>query len=173
MLRQQGVRAFFSLFFTADRAKLNHASHSAVVPINYLIRRPPFRGSLPAEPSETEVVKALRSYASETLEVRMLGSASFLSVWYGTGKTSRKKDVGGYEVRRKDWEILRDHPLRTLRAVQWDERTVYMVSTYLDRILNVSNCDVFRNVYRYSTAAMLALQDLHRPSYLPTHLHYH
>lgn len=104
----------------------NDASAAGFVPINYLIRRPPFRGSLPAEPSETEVVKALRSYASETLEVRMLGSAPSLSVWYGTGKTSRKKDVGGYEVRRKDWETLRDHPLRTLRAVQWDERTVYM-----------------------------------------------
>lgn len=104
----------------------NDASAAGFVPINYLIRRPPFRGSLPTELSETEVVKALRSYASETLEVRMLGSGSSSSVWYGTGKTSRKKDVGGYEVRRKDWETLRDHPLRQLRAVQWAERTVYM-----------------------------------------------
>ena len=109
------------------------------MPINYLIRRPPFRGSSAAELLETEVVKALRSHASETLEVRILGSASSSSVWYGTGKTSRKKDVGGYEVRRKDWETLLEHPLRQLRTVQWDERTVYMVSIHFVRALNGSD----------------------------------
>ncbi|KAL4081447.1 hypothetical protein V8B97DRAFT_27979 [Scleroderma yunnanense] len=102
------------------------ASTAGFVPINYLMRRPPFRGSWTAELSETEVVKALRTYASEMLQVRMLVSAPSSSVWYGTGKTSRKKDVGGYEVRRKDWETLLDHPLRKLRTAQWEERTVYM-----------------------------------------------
>ncbi|KAH0840207.1 hypothetical protein J3R83DRAFT_1208 [Lanmaoa asiatica] len=105
------------------------------VPINYLLRRAPFRGSLPLrngqpEPSETEVVKALRTHASHTLEVRMhlLSSSSALSssVWYGTGKTSRKKDVGGYEVRRRDWATLRDRPSHGWTRARWDEMTVYM-----------------------------------------------
>ena len=43
-----------------------------VVPINYLLRRTPFRGSLPQDtsqqPSETEVVKALRAHANHAGE---------------------------------------------------------------------------------------------------------
>lgn len=109
-----------------DCLNTSDTSTAGFVPVNYLIRRPPFRGFLPAEPSEVGVVKALRSYANDTLEVRMLVSAPSSSVWYGTGKTSRKKDVGGYEVRRKDWETLLDHPLRHLSPEQWDERTLYM-----------------------------------------------
>ena len=139
------------------------------MPINYLIRRPPFRGSSAAELSETEVVKALRSHASETLEVRILGSASSSSVWYGTGKTSRIKDVGGYEVRRKDWETLLEHPLRQLRRVQWDERTVYMVSIHFVCALDVSDGFGPRNVCPYSTSASLASQDF---PCLPNHLHH-
>ena len=47
-----------------------------VVPINYLLRRTLFHGSFPLasghpDLSETEVVKALRTHASHTLEVRM------------------------------------------------------------------------------------------------------
>ncbi|KIK98200.1 hypothetical protein PAXRUDRAFT_134662 [Paxillus rubicundulus Ve08.2h10] len=98
------------------------------VPVNYLIRRSPFHGSLSSEPSETEAVKALRTYKSDTLEVRMLVSAPSSSVWYGPGKTSRKKDVGGYEVRRKDWANLLDHPSRSWTRARWDETTVYMES---------------------------------------------
>ena len=49
------------------------------------------------------------------------------SVWYGMGKTSRKKDVGGYEVRRRDWSTLRDCPSRGWSRARWDEMTVYMV----------------------------------------------
>ncbi|KAI6024503.1 hypothetical protein EDC04DRAFT_2573964 [Pisolithus marmoratus] len=109
-----------------DCLRTSDTSAAGFVPINYLIRRPPFRGFLSVEPSEVEVVKALRTYANETLEVRMLVSAPSSSVWYGTGKTSRKKDVGGYEVRRRDWEMLLDHPLRNLSPEQWDERTLYM-----------------------------------------------
>ncbi|KAF8437151.1 hypothetical protein L210DRAFT_3405998 [Boletus edulis BED1] len=111
------------------------------VPINYLLRRAPFRGSLPLadgqpEPSETEVVKALRAHASRTLEVRMrlptstssASSASALvsSVWYGTGKTSRKKDVGGYEVRRRDWATLRHRASYGWSRARWDDVAAYM-----------------------------------------------
>ncbi|KAG8218936.1 hypothetical protein J3R82DRAFT_4644 [Butyriboletus roseoflavus] len=107
------------------------------VPINYLLRRTPFRSSLPLasgqpDPSETEVVRALRTHASHTLEVRMRlassssASAPPASVWYGTGKTSRKKDVGGYEVRRRDWSTLRDRLSCGWSRARWDDMTAYM-----------------------------------------------
>ncbi|KAG9317756.1 hypothetical protein JVU11DRAFT_1974 [Chiua virens] len=98
------------------------------VPINYLLRRSPFRGSFPLtsgqpDPSEAEVVKALRTHASHVFEVRMRlpSFTSPSSIWYGTGKTSRKKDVGGYEVRRKDWSM--SHGWTRAR---WDALTIYM-----------------------------------------------
>ena len=109
---------------------------STVVPINYLLPRSPFRCSHPPDtgeqPSETEVIKALRAHVSHTLEVPMrLPSSAFSaqssSVWYGTGKTSRKKDVGGYEVRRRDWLMLRDLPSRGWTCDRWDDMTAYMV----------------------------------------------
>ena len=103
--------------------------------MNYFLRRPPFRGSLPPDTSqqlsETEVAKALRAHASHTLEVRIRLPASPQSSsvcqWYGAGKTSRKKDVGGYEVRRRDWPTLRDRPSRGWTRARWDDMTAYMV----------------------------------------------
>ncbi|KAI9574372.1 hypothetical protein HD554DRAFT_2165873 [Boletus coccyginus] len=110
------------------------SDEAGFVPINYLLRRPPFRGALPPvtgqpdPPSETEVVKALRTHARHTLEVRMCLPSSVppSSVWYGTGKTSRKKDVGGYQVRRRDWATLRDRPSRGWTRARWDDMTAYM-----------------------------------------------
>ena len=52
-------------------------------------------------------------------------SAQSSSVWYGAGKTSRKKDVGGrYEVRRRDlgWPTSRGWT-----RARWDDMTAYMV----------------------------------------------
>ena len=131
---------------------------STVVPINYLLRRSPFCGALPPdtgqEPSETEVVKAL---VSHTLEVRIrlpssASSAQPSSVWYGTRKTSRKKDVGGYEVRRRDWSTLRDRPSRGWTCARWDDMTAYVV-----RFLASSSNPPYirsdaRNAYHRNTA---------------------
>ena len=61
---------------------------TAVVPINYLLRRTLFHGSFPLasshpDLSETEVVKALRTHASHTLEVRMrLAPLPLLLPWH-------------------------------------------------------------------------------------------
>jgi hypothetical protein len=112
-------------------AGLRDEDDAGFVPINYLLRRSPFRGSLPQDtsqqPSETEVVKALRAHANHALEVRMhLPCTQSSSVWYGTRKTSRKKDVGGYEVRRRDWLTLRDRPSRGWTHARWDDMTAYM-----------------------------------------------
>lgn len=133
-----------------------------VVPINYLLRRAPFRGALPRigsalpEPSETEVVKALRMHASH-LEVRMrLPSSS--SVWYGAGKTSRKKDVGGYEARREDWASLRDRPSHGWTRARWNDMTTYMVRLvrvlyrpHPDSLLTLTSVSVFQ-LGRHTTA---------------------
>ncbi|KAF8547011.1 hypothetical protein OG21DRAFT_1517701 [Imleria badia] len=135
--------------------------NAAFVPINYLLRRAPFRGSLPSastnpEPSETEALKALRTHASRTFEVRMRlpTSTSSASVWYGTGKTSRKKDVGGYEVRRRDWATLRDCSSRGWTRARWDEMTAYMecippqyrsvggIARFAELLLSETNADV-------------------------------
>ena len=131
-----------------------------VVPINYILRRLPFRGSLASslpEPSETEVVKALRTHASRTLEVRMRlpsSSSSSASVWYGTGKTSRKKDVGGYEVRRRDWATLRDRPSCGWTRARWDDLTAYMVRFLLPSLNHLSSypLDATRSAYHPNTA---------------------
>ncbi|KAF9234358.1 hypothetical protein BU15DRAFT_90007 [Melanogaster broomeanus] len=112
--------------------------------------RSPFRGSLSSEPSETEVVKALRTYASDTLEVRMLVSAPSSSIWYGPGKTSRKKDVGGYEVRRTDWAGLPDHPSRSssdarAECVPTQYRTIAGIARFAEALLpslQSHNCGV-------------------------------
>ncbi|KAI5993638.1 hypothetical protein EDD15DRAFT_2388070 [Pisolithus albus] len=103
--------------------KTGDTSAAGFVPVNYLMRRPPF-------PSEVEVVKALRAYADKVLE------APSSSVWYGTGKTSRKKDVGGYEVRRRDWEKLLDHPLRDLSSAA----NVALPPHYLDKPGDIPKC---------------------------------
>ena len=133
-----------------------------VVPISYLLRRAPFRGSLPLvgssppEPSETEVVKALRTHASHAVEVRMrLASSS--PIWYGTGKTSRKKDVGAYEVRRKDWSSLRDRPSHGWTHARWGGMTIYMVRFVLaltshSRYLILTHLTSVMSPGRYTTA---------------------
>ncbi|KAH9884926.1 hypothetical protein C8Q73DRAFT_718494 [Cubamyces lactineus] len=85
---------------------------------------------IPSVP-ESAYVKAIRTHASELLEVRMRVSAPSKSGWYGTStsasssSSTREDDAGGYEVRRKDW---RDALLRARNSSrhEWESRTVYM-----------------------------------------------
>jgi hypothetical protein len=79
-------------------------------------------------PTEANVVKAIRTYAGDVLEVRMLVSAPSASAWYPSWKPERSS-VGGYEVRRKDWSTLLDNTTREFTRSQWDDRTIYMVGT--------------------------------------------
>ena len=72
---------------------------------------------------EIGIVKALRSHASEVLEVRMIVSNSSDS-W-------QSKDRGIYEVRRKDWEDMLHVPSREYTKDQWEKNTIYMVLWYL------------------------------------------
>jgi hypothetical protein len=103
------------------------------LPLSYLLRRTFPQENLGHEhmPTEANVVKAIRSYAGDVLEVRMLVSAPSPSAWYPSWKSERDS-VGGYEVRRKDWSALSDNPSREFTRAQWDDRTIYMVRILFD-----------------------------------------
>jgi len=100
----------------------------AVLPLSYLIRCAFSRENLVHEhvPAEAGVVKAIRAYVGDVLEVRMLVSSPSTSAWYPSWKPGRDS-VGGYEVRRKDWSTLSDNATRNFTRAQWDDRTIYMV----------------------------------------------
>ncbi|KAG1752410.1 uncharacterized protein EDB91DRAFT_1195246 [Suillus paluster] len=107
---------------------LQNEEHDAgFLPLNYLMRRAFVRENLGQEhmPTEANVVKAIRTYAGDMLDVRMLVSAPSSSAWYPSWKTERNS-VGGYEVRRKDWPTLLDNATREFTRGQWDDRTIYM-----------------------------------------------
>ena len=104
----------------------------AVLPLTYLMRRAHFRENVGFLPPEASVVKAIRTYASDVLEVRMLVSAPSASAWYPSWKSERDS-IGGYEVRRKDWSTLSDNATRNFTRVQWDERSIYMVGFSVSR----------------------------------------
>jgi hypothetical protein len=99
-----------------------------VLPLSYLMRRAFSREHLGYEhmPTEANVVKAIRAYAGDVLEVRMLVSIPSPSTWHPSWKPERAS-VGGYEVRRKDWSTLSDNATRDFTRAQWDDRTIYMV----------------------------------------------
>lgn len=107
---------------------LQNEEHDAgFLPLSYLMRRAFGRESLSQEymPTEANVVKAIRTYASDVLEVRMLVSAPSASAWFPSWKSERSS-VGGYEVRRKDWSTLLENATREFTRSQWDDRTIYM-----------------------------------------------
>ncbi|KAG2141646.1 hypothetical protein BD769DRAFT_1626178 [Suillus cothurnatus] len=97
------------------------------LPLSYLMRRAFGRENLGQEymPTEANAVKAIRTYAGDVLEVRVLVSAPSASAWYPSWKPERDS-IGGYEVRRKDWSTLLDNATREFTRSQWDDRTIYM-----------------------------------------------
>jgi hypothetical protein len=117
--------------FFCTRIRQGLCSH-AVLPLSYLMRRAFGRENLGQEymPTEANAVKAIRTYAGDVLEVRMLVSAPSASAWYPSWKPERDS-IGGYEVRRKDWSTLLDNATREFTRSQWDDRTIYMVGTSL------------------------------------------
>ncbi|KAG2042062.1 hypothetical protein BDR03DRAFT_912464 [Suillus americanus] len=107
---------------------LQSEEHDAgFLPLSYLMRRAFGRENLGQEymPTEANTVKAIRTYAIDVLEVRMLVSAPSASAWYPSWKSERSS-IGGYEVRRKDWSTLLNNATREFTRGQWDDRTIYM-----------------------------------------------
>ena len=80
---------------------------------------------LPVKPSQALLVRAIRAQSDCPLEVRMLVSSPSKAAWYGKDSTS-KDDLGGYEIRRKDWSDALSRVRNSTRN-EWEARTVYMV----------------------------------------------
>ncbi|KAL7282770.1 hypothetical protein ACG7TL_004246 [Trametes sanguinea] len=106
------------------------------IPLSVLHRHSPFLAHLNRNPPESTFVRAVRAHAPELLEVRMRVSAPHKAAWYGSDSSSATDDLGGYEVRRKDWRDALSRARNSTRH-EWDLRTVYMCITlpshHLDR----------------------------------------
>lgn len=92
-----------------------------VIPLTSLLQTSKILVPLCLWGSETSIVKAVRAQAAASLEVRLLVSEPSTSAWFNASETAA--EVGGYEIRRKDWETTREH----LSRRQWEERTIYLV----------------------------------------------
>ncbi|KAF8626726.1 hypothetical protein AX17_006492 [Amanita inopinata Kibby_2008] len=76
----------------------------------------------------TTIVKALRIYAAELMEVRLkLEEPSLPFGWRHSVKKDTSVSVagGGYEVRRKDWTSEHFPSALSYSKRDWDERTIY------------------------------------------------
>jgi hypothetical protein len=106
--------------------------YNSVVPLSHLLRHSSVISSsgkhLELEP-EAAIVKALRRDASAVVDVRVLVSQPSKSDWFQKDRNNRKESVGGYEIRRKDWNS-EVRPDRDYTKSDWDERTVYMVRRF-------------------------------------------
>ena len=90
-----------------------------VIPLSQLLRHSPVLSLAGLGPTEeTNVGKAIRLHASDILDVRML--VSDLS-W---SRSKQEEHSGLYEIRRRDWEIMRT---QALTRNDWEARTIYMV----------------------------------------------
>ncbi len=99
------------------------------IPLSYHTSRSPYFAGLVPAPPESTLLKSIRTYLSDRLEVRVLMSSPSRSTWYEK-QSSPFKDVGGYEVRLKNWEDTLRRVGNSTRS-EWESRTVYMVCILL------------------------------------------
>ncbi|KAI0920790.1 hypothetical protein AcW1_005034 [Taiwanofungus camphoratus] len=92
----------------------------AYIPLSYLLHHSPFLSGLDPLPAEIALVKSVRTHASSNLDVRMLVSAP-CSAW----RDNKELPMGGYEVRRKDWNAALTQS-RSYTRHEWESRTIYM-----------------------------------------------
>ncbi|CDO77216.1 hypothetical protein BN946_scf184747.g29 [Trametes cinnabarina] len=95
------------------------------IPISVLHQHSPYLARLNHTPPESTYLKALRAHASDLLEVRVRVSAPPKAAWYGSGPSSSPDELGGYELRRKDWRDALSRARNSTRH-EWESRTVYM-----------------------------------------------
>ncbi|KAH0588221.1 Protein pof8 [Termitomyces sp. J132] len=101
----------------------NEQTGDGFFPLSRLIRRSKVLGPLNIENLQVPIAKALRSDATSALEVRLLVSEPSSSAWSGKRDTAR--DIGAYEVRRRETQA---RPSRTYSRQDWEDRTVYVES---------------------------------------------
>ncbi|KAJ8455570.1 hypothetical protein ONZ51_g12397 [Trametes cubensis] len=119
-----------SLWVNAELRRALASADDGWLPLSTLHRLSAYFPHVTPSTPESAYVKAIRTHASELLEVRMRVSAPSKAGWYGTNtsassSSTKEDDTGGYEVRRKDW---RDALLRARNSSrhEWESRTVYM-----------------------------------------------
>ncbi|KAF8076854.1 hypothetical protein FPV67DRAFT_1715344 [Lyophyllum atratum] len=93
-------------------------------PLSHLLEDSKLLAPLGLGNSQVPIARALRSNAADVLEVRLLVSDPSASTWFG-GQTD-SKDIGAYEVRRKDWTETLTGPSRGYSRTDWERRTVYV-----------------------------------------------
>jgi hypothetical protein len=94
-----------------------------VISLGYLLRTSSALSAVGQTVAQSVIIRALRSRASESIEVRMLITSPPASVW---GQSSVLDD-GGYEIRRKNWASLSETLPTTRTKAYWEERTAYLV----------------------------------------------
>jgi hypothetical protein len=94
-----------------------------VIPLSYLLESSKILVPLQLQDSQTLIVKALRSCASDVVDVRLLVTEPGPSSSTWARSRDKSKSAGGYELRRKDWT----RPLGDRTKSQWDEQTIYVV----------------------------------------------
>ena len=93
------------------------------MPLTLLTTRSSYFSTLTDTPAEVLVVKSIRTYASDVLEVRMRTSQSSRS-------DNPKTDRGPFEVRLKDWKSVLTRNLGRSKH-DWDDLTVYVVGSHV------------------------------------------
>lgn len=96
------------------------------IPLSYLIKHSRVLSSIFSGIPETTIVKAIRAYAVDFIDVRLSFAAPSSSGWYRGGSSSRPSQ-GGYEVRRKDWVTACRSASSTYSKSDWESLTLYIV----------------------------------------------
>lgn len=95
------------------------------IPLSYLIKHSRVLSSIFSGIPETTIVKAIRAYAVDFIDVRLSFAAPSSSGWYRGGSSSRPAQ-GGYEVRRKDWVTACRSASSTYSKSDWESLTLYI-----------------------------------------------
>ncbi|KAG6841300.1 hypothetical protein C0991_012470 [Blastosporella zonata] len=94
-------------------------------PLSHLLKRSKVLGPLNLEGSQVPIAKALRlNDATSVVEVRLLMSEPSASTWSSKRDTAR--DLGAYEVRRRDLEGGITRASKNYSKQDWENRTVYV-----------------------------------------------
>ena len=96
------------------------------IPLSYLVKHSRVLSPILSGIPETTIIKAIRTYAVDFIDVRLLFAAPSSSGWYRDGSGSRPSQ-GGYEIRRKDWATTCRNASSTYSKNDWKSLTVYMV----------------------------------------------
>ena len=108
-------------------------TNTPVLPISFLLNTSPIFGGETSHPPESSIIRSIKE--SNAFEVRIALVEPDASTWRSAAGRSNDGDVGGYEIRRRDWGTLKER-IRKYTAYQWEERTVYVVSVRYQNILD-------------------------------------